>query len=313
MSRAFDNYMADKFEINGTLYELVEPQNLAELNKAIEVRDIIQIQIDSMMHDEDDSGYQDVLYEQQLYIDSYMEALGEFDNENLANNIAFLLKKNNMRVGELEHVLGISTGYISRTAKAGSNKKMSIDVVWKIAKLFEVDIDSLVSEDLTESRKNTELLVDFIERLYKDTEDNFFGWSPAGGVIYELDQNYEDCGLIENDNEYTDHNLSSEYTWVLSGDIVYLECFEENKDLVIIPYHAKEHAAMWGFDFLLAWDYEENFKYEKLFTTYDDPFGKLKEAAQKLYSLIEDREFDTKITAKTQSMIMKYLKGGRPD
>ena len=42
MSRQFDEYMADKFEIHGEQYELVEPQNFEELLKAIEVKEAIR-------------------------------------------------------------------------------------------------------------------------------------------------------------------------------------------------------------------------------------------------------------------------------
>ena len=38
MSRQFDEYMSDKFELNGTMYQMVEPDSFDELMKAFEIR-----------------------------------------------------------------------------------------------------------------------------------------------------------------------------------------------------------------------------------------------------------------------------------
>lgn len=55
MSRQFDEYMSDKFELNGTMYQMVEPDSFDELMKAFEIRNVIQMGINQLMHDEDDS------------------------------------------------------------------------------------------------------------------------------------------------------------------------------------------------------------------------------------------------------------------
>lgn len=56
MSRQFDEYMSDKFELNGTMYQMVEPDSFDELMKAFEIRNVIQMGINQLMHDEDDSS-----------------------------------------------------------------------------------------------------------------------------------------------------------------------------------------------------------------------------------------------------------------
>ena len=61
MSRQFDEYMSDKFELNGTMYQMVEPDSFDELMKAFEIRDVIQTGISQLMHDEDDSSWQTLL------------------------------------------------------------------------------------------------------------------------------------------------------------------------------------------------------------------------------------------------------------
>lgn len=69
------------------------------------------------MHDEKFDVWYDLLQRQEDYITGYIEFCGYFDNTTLANNIIYLVKKNNMYIGELEQLIGISTGYISRTIK----------------------------------------------------------------------------------------------------------------------------------------------------------------------------------------------------
>lgn len=115
MSRQYDEAMEGRFDLYGTEYKLVEPENADELLKALEVKDALDNHISGLMHDEDASGYEDLMQEQQDYIQEYVDSIGEFDSSIFANNLSYLLKKYGLGVGELENMLGISTGYISRT------------------------------------------------------------------------------------------------------------------------------------------------------------------------------------------------------
>ena len=171
MSRQYNEAMEHRFEIYGEEYDLVEPTNLEELAEAIRVREVLQQGCDSF---EPDTGhpYYHLLRTQQDWIDEYMAELGDFDNSLLTKNIAYLTKKHGIRMGDLEKILGISTGYISRTSKNNSGKKMSIDNVWRIARLFGVELRALLETDLQIPNKNTELIARFLEKLRKQTEDN---------------------------------------------------------------------------------------------------------------------------------------------
>lgn len=317
MSRQFDEYMADKFEIYGELYSLVEPENAKELMEAIEIKNKIQSYISGLMHDEDSSGWCDLLQQQEDYISEYVNSLGDFDNSTLANNIVYLVKKNAMRVGELEELLGISAGYISRTVKEDSKKKMSIDIVWKIARLFDTDIKTLTETQMWVSRNNTDLLVKFLDRLYRDTKDNYFAWENDGGLMVVLNERYEKVGLITTEDDdkciYHPNHLNPDVTWILSKDIVYLECFDSNRDLAIIPFMADGKENLKGYDFIFIWEDGEDICWQKVFYTNDDPFGDLFEGADKLYELIETSEYDAKLTPNIQQLITKYVEGGRPD
>lgn len=316
VSRQYNEYIEGRFDLYGIEYRLIEPENVEEFIRAREVKAILETYINGLMHNEDSSGYENLLQEQTDYIQKYIESLGEFDSGTLAANIAFLSKKNGMRVGELEETLGISTGYISRTIKENSKKKMSIDNVWKIARLFSTDIRTLTETQMWTSHGNTDLLIEFLERLYQDTCDNYFTWESDGGFMMVLSDRYRQMGIVTEEEDdtaavYHPQTLNPDIKWILSGDIMNLECFEGKKDLVIIPFKAENKKQLQHYDFLLIWEDEGRWCWEKVFYTSDDPFGNLDKSAEKLYKLIEDTGFDAKLSPKVYQMITSYVKGSR--
>lgn len=317
MFRQYDEYMEGRFDLYGMEYKLVEPENIEELMQAFEVKSALETHISGLMHDEDSSGYDSLLQEQIDYIHEYAESLGEFDSSTLANNIVYLAKKHGMRVGELEDTIGISAGYLSRTIKENSKKKMSIDVVWKIARLFETDIKTLTETEMWIAHTNTDLLERFLEHLYEDTRDNFFAWESEGGVMIVLHDRYKEMGLITEEEDetavYHPNHLNPDVKWILAADIVSLECFEGKKDLAIIPYKSADKENLSGYDFIFVWEDDGRWCWEKVFYTNDDAFGSLKEGAKKLYDHVESSEFDAKLSPKVHQLISNYVKGGRPE
>lgn len=313
MSRQYDEAMEGHFDLNGTEYVLVEPSNMDELVKAFEVKSALETYISGFMHDEDSSGYENLLEEQNDYIKEYVDSLGEFDSTILSNNITFLTNKNGMKVGELESMLDISAGYISRTIKENSKKKMSIDTVWKIAQLFGTDVDTLIEKEMWLSRSNTELIEKFIDRLYQETASNSLVWESDGGLIAVLDERYVQMGLVTENEDgaaiYHPKHLNPEYRWIIANDIMRLENFEGNKDLVIIPYKADKNDRLFGYDFILISDDGESWHWEKMFSTADDMFKTIWNKSDKLYNLAESFQYDVKLSTKAHKLITNYLKG----
>jgi transcriptional regulator with XRE-family HTH domain len=307
--------MEGHFDLNGIEYVLVEPSNTDELVQAFEVKSALETYISGFMHDEDPSGYESLLQEQDDYIREYADSLGEFDSTILSNNISFLTKKNGMKVGELESMLDISAGYISRTIKENSKKKMSIDTVWKIAKLFNTDICTLTETEMWISHSNTELIEKFIDRLYQETASKSLVWESDGGLIMVLDERYVQMGLVTENEDgaaiYHPKHLNLENRWVIANDIMRLENFEGNKDLVIIPYKAEKDDRLFGYDFILISDDGESWHWEKMFYTADDMFKTTRDKSDKLYNLAESSQYDVKLSAKAHKLITNYLKGER--
>ena len=201
MSRQYDEYIEGSFELYGERHWLVEPTTFEELLKAYEVRDLIQEGWSGLMHDEDSSGWETLMQEQEDYIQEFIDNRADFDNGILMKNLAFLLKKYNLKMGDLEKILGISAGYISRTAKENSAKKLSIDVVWKIAELFEISVDKLISDDISELSGNIGMLVDFMDKLHRQTECVDIEWDNWGGVHGETDETFDQLGLFAREED----------------------------------------------------------------------------------------------------------------
>lgn len=319
MSRQYGECTEGKFELYGETYELVEPESFDELVHAYQIKDVIQTAINGLMHDEDSSGWCWLMQEQENYIQEYLDSIGEFDNSHLVGNINYLAKKNNLRIGEIEGMLGLSAGYISRTAKENSAKRLSIDVVWKIARLFEVDLRVLISADLQVPNSNTELVIKFLEKVYQETESGLIEWLCNGGVETQLDESLQESDIVslENDNVlFHSKFLSKEVKCFLVDDIFACENITKDSEVLIVPF-CLEKSKDTKYELLFRHSIDDEndhkfgtYRFTRFFNTVDDPFAPLDIYAGNLYKLIKDREYDTHLSWGSKSIIVDYLKSG---
>lgn len=315
MSRQFDEYMSDKFELNGTMYQMVEPDSFDKLMKAFEIRDVIQTGISQLMHDEDDSAWQTLLQEQEDYIQGYIDRIGDFNNGCLVKNITYLLKKYSLRMGDLERLLGISAGYISRTVKENSSKKLSIDVVWKIAELFEISVQKLIEDDLSDLSGNIGMLVDFMDKLKEQTECVEIEWDNLGGVKSETDERFDQMGLFSTTEDgrirYAAPGRNSKMIFLLADDVISTYGVDEYKQMIIIPFYSEKSSDV-HYDFMFAWPKKDDmYGFEKIFYSYDEPFGTLDGHAKRLYEEAKEHFFDVPVANDMRKFIAGYLgKGG---
>lgn len=314
MSRQYDESIEGKFDYNGEWYSLIEDINsLEDLIEAMRIRELL-VQCENQF--EPDSGHPCfwMLRQQEEYIDEYLEKFGDFDKTILHNNIAFLLKKYDMRMGELEQLLKISSGYISRTAKPSSDKKLSIDVVWKIARIFGISLSDLLGNDLSIPSNNTDMVAKFLIKLCEQTKENIIEWESEGGVMTVLNDKYKDMGLVtevsEDEVVYHPQHLNPDYKWVLTDDIFVCKSIDAKKGLAVIPYSAAEKEKFQGYDFIFVWSDKDGHHWEKAFYTSDDPFETLKKYAAQLYKSVQETELDAKVAPAVRGLIADYLKGG---
>lgn len=321
MSRQYNDAMEHRFEIYGEEYEVVEPTTLEELAEAIRMRELLQQGCDTF---EPDSGhpYYHLLRTQQGWIDGYMRDLGDFDNSLLTKNIAYLTKKHGIRMGDLEKILGISTGYISRTSKNNSTKKMSIDNVWRIARLFGVELRALLETDLQIPNKNTELLVRFLEKLRKQTEDNEIMWHNYGGACTDLEpslRRVRQLQYVRNGTEddgtlyYRPGHLNPNARFVLADDIYATRDVHQGQELFMIAYALEGHEdseTNYHIDFYISGsdrNHVAGHTLEKMFFTLDDRTGTLDTYAGLLMSSVQTQEMDAALAPDMRKLITNYL------
>ena len=121
----------------------------------------------------------EAIQEQEKQIHDFAPRFEEFDSKYLGTNIELLLKRELLRISDLEVLLDVSAGYISRTINPDSKKRLSIDIVWKIAEIFQVNIDDLVNRNLDSPTKDLKQVMDFLEKLKDQTDAGEIRWKDA--------------------------------------------------------------------------------------------------------------------------------------
>lgn len=317
MSRQYDEAMEGRFDLYGTEYRLIEPENLEELVSALGVKSALETHISGLMHDEDSSTYDELLQEQKDYIQKYVDSLGEFDNTHLIGNINYFLRKNNLRMGELEQLIGVSAGYISRTAKENAAKKLSIDVVWKLARFFGVDVRSMIETDLMVPHSNAKMVVKFLDKLCYQTEQNEIKWENLGGAMCYLDEALRRSGLFSEEEDgtvvyFANDHMNPEYKFTLADDVYVCDGIAPGKRFAMIGFSIvdKEDSYFLDFVFLSKSGAGGQVKYswEKAFYSSDDRFRVIEDKAEHLMHLVQTQEMDAEISPQVRSIIADYLK-----
>lgn len=314
MSRQYDDFIDSHFEYNGETHALIEPSSPEELAEAFKNCDLLQDGIARGVVE-----FQGYLAQQEEYIHGYMHDLGDYDNTLLVKNISFLLKKTGLRIGDLESAIGLSTGYISRTSKPGAGRKMSIDSVWKIARLFSTEMQELVEKDMEEPTYNTALVLRFIGKLIAQATDEDIRWRSGGDDVFGFRQYLYDTGVFseidENQVRYLpkDH-LNDVVVFTVADYILVCEDIRPGWFLAVIPYTTKCPGYETHYDFVFYRFVKDTgsedaitCEMEKCFYSSDDTTGEVTKMADKLYNLIKTKECDTSLNKGVKSWMIDYL------
>lgn len=93
----------------------------------------------------------------------------EFNKKLLFENIYYLLKTKNLKIGELESAAGVSPGYISRISKEDSTTRPSIEFVLGVSRVLKTSVDALLSVNYAGLSPTEKYIYDFLEKLMNDT------------------------------------------------------------------------------------------------------------------------------------------------
>lgn len=122
----------------------------------------------------------------------------QFNSKILFDNIEFLIKREERKIGEVENAAGVSAGYISRTSKDGGGKP-GVEFIMNIAKVLHVSIDTLLSVDIASLTPTERYLISFLEKLENDTRQDLLAWER------ESEESLNNMETDQNGN--TDHPL----------------------------------------------------------------------------------------------------------
>jgi transcriptional regulator with XRE-family HTH domain len=99
-----------------------------------------------------------------------------FDKKICINNIKFLAKEKNIKLGELEAAANVSPGYFSRINKEENGATPSIDVLCAICSQLDISLDVLIMCDLETLSPTQEYLARLIGKLSSHTIENLISW-----------------------------------------------------------------------------------------------------------------------------------------
>lgn len=119
--------------------------------------------------------------------------MNEYDNNILLNNVRFLVKQSNRKMGEVEEAVGVSPGYLSRIGKSDNFAKVPVNVVSALAHELKVTVDTLIGYDLSSLSPNEQYVGAFLEKLIAETKQGTISWERfSADNLAETVKVYED-------------------------------------------------------------------------------------------------------------------------
>ena len=201
----------DKIEIDGNSYSLITPTTPAELSKALNlVTMLTEAQIVAKSQ-EDKERLEGLIFRQEKINAEFLKKLGDFDDAILIKNLKHLMEESGLRIAQLEDILQLSKGYISRIANNKTNKRMSVDALWKISKLFGISMQTLVTNDLAKMTDSELYILRLVEKISAESRDRKLSWQKGCDYIGDYDMesdSYSYPYIVQSDKyEYVDSNF----------------------------------------------------------------------------------------------------------
>lgn len=140
---------------------------------------------------------------QLVAVEKELYKLKRFDRDRCLSNIDYLLAQSDKKLGALERESGNNPGYLSRMKSGKSPSDPSIEFLMTASDELNVPLEMLVSSRLSEMSATEEYILDFLKKVYKDTEQDNIVWERES--IAEL-ENIE-VQYDSNGHPYVNHPL----------------------------------------------------------------------------------------------------------
>lgn len=311
------------YEYKGETRTIIQPKSQEEFIKAVKMVRELQELIPDAMSAGEEALYEHMETKQADWIRTYVSENIKFDSNILQKNISSLVKKNGLKMSELEDALELSSGYISRTLNEGSNKRMSLDLAWKIAQLLNSDLNTMMTVDLQGKKElhgNNALVVDFIKKLTQKTFRAEVEWTDLPFSFLGPDKCLYECGMfIDHNNKpiYQKKGMPSPIRCWLDNDILKISKFINGiEDLYIIPYkyilpngHEKREFELIAVKEAIPRSSEETIieGWRTLFNYNYETNSAVSEASKELYEAAEEMIRDAKISATDKAFFEDFL------
>lgn len=99
-----------------------------------------------------------------------------FDKDICLKNIYYLAKSKDVKIGDIEKAVPVSSGYFSRLGKEDNKSVPGVDVIATSAKMLGVPMDLLISTDFSELTPTEKYIHTFLEKIIKNTTSGTYQW-----------------------------------------------------------------------------------------------------------------------------------------
>ena len=257
--------------------------------------------------DDESMAVTEAIIEQEKQMQEFIESIGDYDSEIFSKNLDLLLSTNKLKISELESILQVSAGYISRTIGNESKRRLSVDILWKIAQLFRINIDDLLERDLTAPTKDLKQVVSFVKKLYEETDSEKIRWENVGTEPNEKNQMFfseadEFEFFLPTGMPLVLCDLIGGYSVDTSVGKIYL--FEEKitKDQNAYSLYIYDES-------IIERSRGEEDPLIKIAVSSSDPSGIFAAECKKLVNAIKTHERDFFVSAEAKKLMDKYLNG----
>lgn len=248
-----------------------------------------------------------------------------FDKKLCMNNIYYLVKKHNLKIGDIENKAEISPGYFSRINKEDSKTNPSIEVLCSIAEQLSVSLDALISVDFTALTPDESYVLQFLETLKDSVDKHKDSWEKEvlKKILNYSNMNtplYHPMLCIENDN-YDDYvsvyyrsDFYPERSIRLLDDIYYLPVsFNETiflSNTVMLEDRENDLVESKGYELYLK---GPNKKVSTICCAYEEIYPTFYTILERLFNSIKEAVSRTSISDEVRGFLKTYMKNKQDD
>ena len=258
-------------------------------------------------YDPESDAVTDAILEQEEQMDCFVNTRKTFNSQIFSKNLDLLLKREGMKISDLEAILNVSSGYISRAVGQDSKKRVSIDIVWEMADLFQINLDNLLNRDISTPSKDVKHVVGFIGKLIEDTEECKVHWEKIKTTPNEdLEMFFvgDSNGKVFLPNAFPSENCGLRSAYKVTLNVGVLFFFQEDS------FVEENEYSMYLFDEQLYSESQGRADpLVQIIITSQDSSGVLEAECKKLLNSIKTHEKDFVVSVEAKRLINKYLTG----